>query len=220
METKKYLDEQNRIASIAYSLFREKGFAETSYGDIAAACGIKKSLLQYYFPKKDDFISLFVERSFDIITHYDGLNLKNDIIGLEKIYLLAYFEYWYICNWEPSFKITKDLIASRAYGKVVEETITDWMSEYLHIKLPSFKKELLEIITVLVGGGFEYAYMSRQNKEIVDVDRYVDMAMSQLAGTVLKFGFAKEKIKKPKIVTDEWLIAVAKDIDQKIFNFD
>ena len=42
-----------RIVEAARALFIEKGYADASMSDIAAAAGIKRSTLHYYFRTKD-----------------------------------------------------------------------------------------------------------------------------------------------------------------------
>ena len=76
METEKYIEEQNRIAKIAFSLFREKGYDKTSIKEIADAANIQKALVQYYFPKKDLFIDIFIQKSLDTVV--ESMEQEND----------------------------------------------------------------------------------------------------------------------------------------------
>jgi len=46
----------------AYALFIEQGHSKTTYQDISNRSGCKKSLVQYYFPEKDEFIREFFRR--------------------------------------------------------------------------------------------------------------------------------------------------------------
>lgn len=46
-------DMESRILEAAKAVFMEKGFAETSMGDIAARAGINRPSLHYYFRTKD-----------------------------------------------------------------------------------------------------------------------------------------------------------------------
>ena len=49
------------------ALFFEKGCNDTSYADIAAACGLTRSVVQYYFPKKEAFVQDLATRYLDAI---------------------------------------------------------------------------------------------------------------------------------------------------------
>ncbi|MBQ1545572.1 MAG: TetR/AcrR family transcriptional regulator, partial [Clostridia bacterium] len=58
--------ERNRIQSIAFNLFRASGYNETSFTDIANASGAKRSLVQYYFPKKENLIYIYINKALDL----------------------------------------------------------------------------------------------------------------------------------------------------------
>ena len=45
---------RSRITMAAMTLFKEKGYKETSVTDICRACGITKGTFYYHFPNKDE----------------------------------------------------------------------------------------------------------------------------------------------------------------------
>ena len=58
------------ILSQAFGLLMEKGYAKTSYTDIAKACQLTRPLVQYYFPKKEMFMQEFIERLIELCNTY------------------------------------------------------------------------------------------------------------------------------------------------------
>ena len=68
------------IIEKAFILFANKGFAETSTGDIASAVGLKKQSLYSHFASKNEIIGeVFKEQSFFIMNEID--KRLNDIVS-------------------------------------------------------------------------------------------------------------------------------------------
>lgn len=65
-------DRLQEISAVAASLFRQKGYAETTTKEIAQACNISVGTLYYYIRSKKDFIKIFIDIHM------------NDIDGWEK----------------------------------------------------------------------------------------------------------------------------------------
>lgn len=53
MGRKRNTAERNRIASIAFTLFRNNGYKNTTYVDIAKAADTQPTNIQYYYPRKE-----------------------------------------------------------------------------------------------------------------------------------------------------------------------
>ena len=53
---------RKKIADVAYGLFVEKGFHETTMGEIAKRLGVTKTALYQYFPGKEDIYAAVAER--------------------------------------------------------------------------------------------------------------------------------------------------------------
>ena len=221
METEKYLKEQDRIARIAYTMFVDKGFGATSYGEIAKAAGIQKSLLQYYFPKKDIFIANFIQVTFQCVLNETGLNSKSKVSKdfLQNIYFLAYFMFWYLTKWEKVEKLRTDVLSSRDYSKVAIDTVADWVIEVIPGANSSeaFSDKIRELISCLIGGGFEYAYDQLLRNKDIDVAKIVDIAMGVLVMSVKSYGIPVLKTPKFKPVEQERLVELAKIVDTNFF---
>src|ERR1700753_1185863 len=61
--------EKNResILDAADHLFYVKGFAETSFSDIAEKAGVPKGNFYYYFQSKDDLLEAVVDRRIQVL---------------------------------------------------------------------------------------------------------------------------------------------------------
>jgi AcrR family transcriptional regulator len=63
MVTAKAEETRNRILDAALELFRERGFAETTMRDVAAAAGVATGAAYYYYRSKEDLVMAFYVRT-------------------------------------------------------------------------------------------------------------------------------------------------------------
>lgn len=63
----------------AARLFRERGYAETSLRDIAAACGIKSASLYYHFASKEEIVVAVLNTG--VATAHEEVRRKVDALG-------------------------------------------------------------------------------------------------------------------------------------------
>ena len=216
MRTAKYLEEQNRIAKIAFNIFKEKGYENTSFAAIAKEAGIAKNLLQYYFPKKENFVELFIDTSlpytFEVLRETLD-NIKSPSDFLRDIYYVAYFEFWYLTKHEEIGMLISDVLSSRATSAIIAEALSNWLIE--NVKFIGDKgPALADQIAYAIGGGFEYAYIKTQKGEDVDVDMIVTQSM-ELLGNAL--GIPHRLMKFKFDVDRDWLEENAANLDKRIF---
>jgi AcrR family transcriptional regulator len=63
---------RRKIIDAAFSSFSEKGYAATSIGDVAAAAGVQKSLVQYHFGNKEElWQACLADRAAPVIAEID-----------------------------------------------------------------------------------------------------------------------------------------------------
>lgn len=216
MRTAKYLEEQNRIAKIAFNIFRVKGYENTSFALIAKEAGIAKNLLQYYFPKKEDFVELFIETSvpytFEVLEKTLD-NIKNPVEFLKDIYYVAYFEFWYLTKHEYVGMLTSDVLSSRATSATIAQALSSWFID--NVKIIGDKGPILaDQIAYSIGGGLEYAYIKTQKGEDIDVDMIVRQSI-ELIGHSL--GIPSRLLKFQFDVDQDWLEENAANLDKRIF---
>ncbi len=209
--TPKYLDEQNRIAQEAFTLFVEKGFNDTSISDIAKAAGIQKALVQYYFPKKENFAHLFIEQTMQYVLesiNNTDIKFKNDI---ERFYLIGYFEAYYLFKHDSMKNLRMDILESREYSKTITNTIYNFTLENTKLPMPkSLKTKLYRAYAFAIGGMFEYVYSELSKGEDLRIDKLVDSIIDFISAYL---GFGKPTKVELKL-TDEWLEEKAKEIDK------
>ena len=63
MATAKAEETRNRILDAALELFRERGFAQTTMRDVAAAAGVATGAAYYYYRSKEELVLAFYVRS-------------------------------------------------------------------------------------------------------------------------------------------------------------
>ena len=81
------------ILTEAKKIFQNKGYRNTSMQDIADASGISKSLLKYYFPRKEMFADVimhdYMESIRDYVKQID--EVKNDAVTAYVLTMLIYY---------------------------------------------------------------------------------------------------------------------------------
>ena len=93
-------EEQTRrrqeIFDASVHLFVEKGFAETSMREIAAAAGIGKATLYDYFKTKDEILFSFFEREVYDLADRAAEVVRQDLPGADKLRTIMrmHLEYW------------------------------------------------------------------------------------------------------------------------------
>lgn len=179
MATEKYEEKQESIAQAAFSLFRENGFKKTSVKDIADAAGIKKALVRYYFPKKESFEDLFLGRSLDTANEFiDELGIE-DLDYMRRLYLLGYFELYYVCKHETMLKVGKDIMESRDLTRYITKTINQWI--WTHSEVPEEVRETLaDAILYSIGAAFEYIYFHLMEDVPFDIHEVFNTAVDIL----------------------------------------
>ena len=214
METEKYVEEQNRIAKIAFSLFREKGYDKTSIKEIADAANIQKALVQYYFPKKDLFIDIFIQKSLDTVV--ESMEQENDrnLSHFDLMYLMGYFELWYLTTSDSMKFLRLDILSNRNTTATIISVLTEWAANYLGLTTDFQKKIIFNAITFAVGGTFEYVYVKIVNNEPFSLELVVDNIAKVMN---MYLGVDAKPIAVEEIITDEWINQKECEIDLKLF---
>lgn len=211
--TEKYEEKQESIARAAFSLFREKGFAKTSVKDIADAAGIKKALVRYYFPKKESFEDLFLTRNLDLANSFIdelGLDSADD---MERIYLLGYFELYYVCKHETMLKLGKDIMQSRELTRSIQKTILSWILS--HNNIPEKERERLsDGILYSIGAAFEFIYFHMMEEQPFDIQQVFGVAVAIL-DTVT--GHPLKVPDVDRVMPESWLKQKCREMDKAMF---
>lgn len=90
---------RKQILDTAYDLFLERGYDNVLMKEIAAACGITPTLLQHYYPKKEDLlvqiVYTFIFRTAEFLEKNPSLFVKEDEFYTEPLWTGMYYRLLY-----------------------------------------------------------------------------------------------------------------------------
>lgn len=82
-------NKKEQILDIAFSLFLEKGYDNTSISDILSKLDIARGTLYYHFESKEAIMDAIIERSAkSIVEEAQSIVLKKELSAYEKIFAL------------------------------------------------------------------------------------------------------------------------------------
>jgi AcrR family transcriptional regulator len=214
METGKYKEEKSRISKVAYGLFIKKGFARTTIKDIADASGIGKALVQYYFPKKEIFIYQFINDSIENVAE-SIVNDKIDAYGsFNTMYLIGYFETWYLTKYEKMNVMRNDILESRNCSQTVINTIQEFVFRYIDPPTVSDREMIKNSLTVAIGGEFEFIYKKICDGEDFSIEKIID----ELVIMINKYiNFVIPPVHVEDMMSKSWMENKALEIDKIMF---
>ncbi|MBI2706635.1 MAG: TetR/AcrR family transcriptional regulator [Actinobacteria bacterium] len=80
-------DRKSQLLAHAATLFETRGYADTRVTDIAAAAGVAKGLLYWYFPSKEGLLAELIDDVQSRLRHLQGDALEGIDDALERIYV-------------------------------------------------------------------------------------------------------------------------------------
>lgn len=152
MEERHMNQQQEKIMDAAFSLFKEKGYEETTTREIAAKANVRKGLLYYYFNKKEDIVFMWY-RNF-LITIYETIqkDLADESLPDEGLMSLVTFLFVYYRTLE-SDSFTMSLIYCVLTHHDLTKRKIQYTSDFYCGVLPSFRREkILTINAMMIGG--------------------------------------------------------------------
>jgi len=169
MGRKRNDEERNRIQNIAFNLFRTVGYDETSFTDIANATGLKRSLIQYYFPKKENLIKIYINKALDVAAELVEANpFVTDPI--KKLHLIAYLEFMALYKDNQAEHLYKAILRDRDNTMMVFDRVIDWALEYLGSDDEAYNQMVREAIIYAAGGTVEYVYQVIAKGKLQETD--------------------------------------------------
>ncbi len=103
----------NSIVDAAIRLFIEQGYTNTFYKDIADAVGVKRTVIQHYFPKKELLAKVFMEDTGKIVEDYvDQKGYATDDAYVTK-YVYTQFGFGFLSFEEGASKFFYDVLEDR-----------------------------------------------------------------------------------------------------------
>jgi len=181
---------RDRVASAARRLFLTRGYTETSYAEIANACGCTRSLVQLYFPKKQllaiDFFDKLLTAAIDYLTEHN-MRTGNDFADM---YVIGQLHFWFLLTDDNLRRFTLDILASRALTEEVLAFDAQWGFNFVAAD-PAVRESRLTGDTVMAMGGFyELLYQSlRHGHDLDDMPYWLRKVMVEF---MIGFGHRHE----------------------------
>lgn len=173
---------RNEILRCAYRLFTESGYTKVFLRDIASEAGISKSLLQHYFPKKNDVIQSILEETLSISFEY-----VENLIPAEGELFLSLSVYTRLF-WESVSKDKKwdrfniNVISHRELLESWIDIIYRWLRSMKDSHLEQIKDRDLKIaLTFSITGGMElYLYRDELQVEVISICEQITTSFMEI----------------------------------------
>lgn len=162
------IDKKAVIRNNAFSLLMEQGYAKSSYADIAKRSGCKRSLVQYYYPKKNQILLEFVERL--IQCSYDFMALRHAESGscFLDFFTTGQIHFYVLLKNETLLPLTRDIVANRETSNAIISLMADWQRKH-----PGAEKidqdRILPSIAFSMGGAYECIYLNLSQQQEIDI---------------------------------------------------
>ncbi|MBR1704665.1 MAG: TetR/AcrR family transcriptional regulator [Clostridia bacterium] len=212
-------EERNRIRDVAFNVFASKGFENSSFSDIAKEAAVSKSLVQYYFPKKEQFISDFIDRSLSAVEQIVAEDLDVEYEHeLGKLYAIGYAQFYFAMYNEKMNSLRMDIMRDRGNTEMVVKNGIDWILENtsaIPTDTPEKEELIKKTLVFVVGGAFDYLYDCMIYGVDFDTAFLSDVAMTLLNPYLEKPFSEGDKLRA--VMTPEWLEKARKKYNRMLF---
>ena len=212
-------EERNRIRDVAFNVFSSKGFENSSFSDIAKEASVSKSLVQYYFPKKEQFISDFIDKSLsaarDIVREDLDITYEHE---LGELYAIGYCQFYFAMYNDRMNSLRLDIIRDRGNTEMVVKHAIDWLisnTNAIQVEEPEEIEKVKKTFVFAIGGAFDYLYDCMLYGVPFD-EAFMSDATMMLLNPFLNVEFHEgEAIRKQ--ISPEWLETARKKYNRMIF---
>ena len=180
--------ERKRVYDEAIRLFQQQGYTKTKYSDIAAACGGTKSMVQHYYPKKEQFAIEYLNKHLEGIAKEAQKYAGEDTM---KLFCMMGLMHFHTLLNDPAMKLFyDDILASRELTSVLTKAERDWAQVRLDVPNdgPVFVKDAL---TTALGGAYELMFQARREGKQLSAS-YVEYA--GMLPFAMSIGYSRQEI--------------------------
>lgn len=175
------------ILHAAFRLLMEKGYKNTSYSDIAYESNCTRALVQYHYPKKDYFITAFVDRLLEAVD--EQVRSRGLMTGscFTDFSITGHLYFNFLLANEGLRPLALDLIEA---SLIVIERMEAWQHRYP--ELDDLDDALiLDAVLCAVGGAHELIYHHLMHDIPIDLHLLLARTISSYA---LLLGFGQETV--------------------------
>ncbi|HJJ00105.1 MAG TPA: TetR/AcrR family transcriptional regulator [Coriobacteriaceae bacterium] len=120
-------EERLRLYAAALKLFGEKGYAATSYQDIADACDTSKSVVQHYYPHKEMFLVLYLDEHFAWVRETAQKLCPSHTSAIQLLCMMGFVHLDRLVAEEKGSPLIQDLLGFRTFIEGVVMRERDWI---------------------------------------------------------------------------------------------
>ncbi len=184
MGRKRDLQAKEMIVQAACRCFLQNGYQHTSYQKIAEQSGFSKSVVQFHFPKKAQFIPAFFKRlTNEMWLYLDSHKLLSSNPFASSFCLGQVYFSFLIMN--PQVRqFSFDVVSSREFTEELLLFNETWCIDYFHVS-PERYEQLYDTVTLSVGGAYELIYRSLKYQKEIDsmkIARQVILSLMECLG--------------------------------------
>ena len=167
-----------KIEYEARKLFLAKGFAKTSYQDIADACGVQKTNVQKHFPHKDLFIDHFFQDLLDFSDEFFATRKKLPDDYYQALYFVGQVHFAFLLSTPELQRLTLDIVSDRKLTEAMISLDVKWASAYLTGFSLEEEQTFADNVSVVMGGMYELLYRKMSAGTMVDPESFQQLAMN------------------------------------------
>lgn len=161
----------------ARRLFLEKGFAKTSYQDIADACGVQKTNVQKHFPHKDLFIDHFFQDLLDSSDEFFATRGELPDDYYQALYVVGQIHFAFLLSTPELRRLTLDIVSDRKLTEAMISLDVKWATAYLTGFSLEEQQEFADNVSVVMGGMYELLYRKMSTGTPLDPQSFQKLAM-------------------------------------------
>lgn len=183
------------ITDAAWSSFVSDGFRSTSYESISRKSGVSKTLIQHYFPKKEDLVIAGISKLREASRIQAEKVIGEDSDSFRQFYVLGQIYLMALLSTEDTRSFLTEVLESRYLTSVVMDFDYDWSlaelgsSKEYEERKDYFRERTLE----KMGGFYEILYRRLRENASVNVPESMQRVME---GMMDDFGIDKRQAKE------------------------
>lgn len=162
------MDAKQEIKLTIFRLIYERGYDKTTYQAIADLSGYEKTLVQYHFPQKSLFMTLFIDFLVSVVINFmennqmSSMEKESEFIIMSKIYSQL------LLHCEIADNVTAKIVEDRKMLTKIQDIHMKTATEILDVD-ESLRNEFILLLSFAMGGHFDLIH------RIINEDMHCDI---------------------------------------------